>query len=189
MRIGIDISQVAHRGTGVGSYVKHLVNTLIGLDDGHEYVLLYCSLRRKLDPKTFQIPPGKKVTIKSIKAPPLLLDMLWNRLHVFPVERLIGDVDVFISSDWVQPPTKAKNVTILYDLIVYTYPEETHNTVSFNLKTLKFSPNIVASQKRRLYWVKKECDVVVCISESTLRDAVDILKIPKEKLRVVYPGI
>lgn len=109
--------------------------------------------------------------------PPCLLDLLWNRLHIFPIERFIGDIDVFISSDWTEPPAiKAKKATILYDLIVYKYPKET------DLK-------IIATQKRKLKWVKKECGIIFCISESTKNDAMEILGIEEKRLKVVYPGI
>lgn len=109
--------------------------------------------------------------------PPTFLDFLWNKLHIFPIEWLIGDVDVFISSDWTQPPTvRAKKATIVYDLIIYKYPEET-------------AKKIVAVHKRRLQWVKKECNMVFCISESAKQDAREILGIEEKRLHVLYPGI
>jgi hypothetical protein len=43
-------------------------------------------------------------------------------------------------------------------------------------------------QKRKLLWVKRESSIIFCISESTKEDAVEILKIEEEKLKVVYPG-
>jgi len=172
MRIGIDISQIAHEKTGVAIYVKNLVENLAKHDTKNTYILFYASLRK--DPPHLQLPSNFK--IHRYKIPPTLLDVIWNRLHILPIERLIGDIDIFISSDWTQPPTKAKSITILYDLIVYTYPDETDK-------------KIVATQKRRLAWVRKECDQVLCISESTKEDAQTILKIPEKKLTVVYPGI
>lgn len=98
-------------------------------------------------------------------------------MHVFPVEKLIGKIDLFISSDWVEPPTEsAKKATILYDLIVNKYPNETDQ-------------KIVITQTRRLGWVKSESDVILCISQSTANDAMKTLGIKKNKLKVIYPGI
>ena len=115
--------------------------------------------------------------MKRFKMPPSLLDLLWNRMHILPIESLIGDVDVFITSDWTEPPTKkAKKMTILYDLVVYKYPQET-------------AGKIVATQKRKLAWVTKETDMILCISEATKRDAIEILGIDEKRLKVVYPGI
>lgn len=191
MKIGIDISQTAYEGTGVGNYMTSLVSHLLSVDDQNEYILFFSSLRRDVQRAKFNLKEAKaKCEIKTFRLPPTVLDLLWNRLHILPIENLIGDVDVFISSDWTQPPTKkAKKITILYDLIVYKYPEETHNQMRFNLMKLLISPNIVASQKRRLHWVKKECDKIICISESTKKDATELLGIDESRLKVVYPTI
>lgn len=176
MKIGIDISQTAYQGTGVGNYVKNLTEQLIRIDDGNEYVLFYSSLRRKYPMSNVQYPISK-VKVKIFSIPPTVLDFLWNRLHIFPIEWFVGDVDVFISSDWTQPPVRnAKNVTILYDLIILKHPEET-------------AKEIIEVQKRKLAWVQKECDMVLCISEATKKDAMELLHIPENKLSVTYPGV
>lgn len=178
MRIGIDISQLAYENTGVANYLQELVENLIKLDKKNEYILFFSSLRKKMPifAKAL-VKDNENVKVKTSRYPSTLLDVFWNKLHIMPIEELIGDVDVFISSDWTQPPSKrAKKVTILYDLIVYRYPEETHT-------------KIVHTQRRRLNWVKKECDLILCISESTKQDAIDILGIPEEKLKIIYPGI
>jgi hypothetical protein len=147
------------------------------IDQKNEYILFYSSLRRALPKSIFSLLNNPNITVRQFKIPPTLLDIIWNRLHILPIEKLIGDVDIFISSDWTQPPTlKAKKVTIIYDLIVYKYPEETDK-------------KIVETQKRRLNWVKKECDKILCISEATRKDAKDILGIDEDKLKIAYPGI
>ena len=175
MKIGIDISQLAYERTGVANYLQGFVQGLISIDTQNEYVLFYSSLRRKL-----ALPAGFKnsnVSIKQFKFPPTFLDLVWNKLHILPIEKLIGEVDIFISSDWTEPPTqKAKKATILYDLIVYKYPQET-------------AQKIIETQKRKLSWTKKECDVILCISQSTKKDAMEILGIEENRLKVAYPGI
>ncbi len=178
MVIGIDISQLAYENTGVANYLAKLVGNLIRKNSADRYILFFSSLRRsfRFSILDFQSIP-KNVTIRQFKLPPTLLDLLWNRLHILPVENFIGDVDVFITSDWTEPPVKnAKKATILYDLIVYKYPQET-------------AGNIVETQKRKLKWVKKESNRVFCISESTKKDAMELLGIDKHKLEVVYPGL
>ena len=176
MKIGIDISQLAYANTGVANYLGSLVESLVTIDKDNEYILFYSSLRRPIKDVRFKIH-GSRVTLKTFKIPPTVLDLLWNKLHVLPIETLIGDVDVFISSDWTEPPTrKAKKATILYDLIVYKSPEET-------------AAKIIETQKRKLHWTKKECDVILCISESTKRDAVELLGIEEDRLKIAYPGL
>jgi len=189
MRIGIDISQLAYGSTGVANYLSNLVRELIK-NNKHEYVLFFSSLRRNL-PKELEseLTSLGHVSIKKFKLPPAALDLLWNSAHIVPIEVFIGRIDMFISSDWSEPPTKAKKATIIYDLIAYKYPEETHNETEFNLNRLNISSNIVAIQKRKLEWVKKESDVVFCISESSKSDAVEILGLDPKRVEVIYPGI
>lgn len=181
MKIGIDISQLAFQNTGVANYLGSLIKHLIEEDKNNHYVLFYSSLRKSLKSSpgaqisNFKLE-GENVEIKQFRIPPTILDLIWNRLHIFPIEYFTGDIDIFISSDWTQPPTrKAKKATILYDLVVYKYPNETDS-------------KIVSTHKRRLAWVKKECDAVFCISKATKKDAEEILGIDKEKLFIAYPG-
>jgi len=186
MKIGIDISQLAFEKTGVSNYLQNLVENLIKDDKKNDYILFYSSMRRKF-PLNIS---SDRVKIKSFKLPPTLLDILWNKLHIMPIENFIGDVDIFITSDWTEPPAKrAKKATILYDLLVYKHPEEMHPKTEFNPLNFIISPNIVASQKRKLEWVKKESDRIFCISKSTAKDAQEILGIKKERLFAIYPGI
>jgi hypothetical protein len=179
MKIGIDISQMAYTNTGVANFTKKLVENLLSVDKENEYILFFSSLRKTITQFKQQLLtqfPQAKVKIIEAKLPPTALDVLWNRLHILPIETFIGKVDIFIASDWTQPPVReAKNTTILYDLIIYKYPEE-------------MDKKIVQTHKRRLSWVKKECDIVFCISESTKQDAKDILGISENKLKVIYPG-
>lgn len=171
MRIGIDISQIAYEKTGVSDYLKNLIQTLIKLDRKNEYVLFFSSLRKGV-PK---LSLGSNTKIKKFRLPLTVLDFLWNKMHILRIERLIGKVDVFITSDWTEPPAKTKKSTIIYDLSVYKTPQE-------------MAKKIVDVQKRKLEWVKKESDIVFCISESTKKDALEILGIAENKLRVIYPG-
>ncbi|PJA00879.1 MAG: hypothetical protein COX78_00035 [Candidatus Levybacteria bacterium CG_4_10_14_0_2_um_filter_35_8] len=176
MKIGIDISQIAYEKTGVAIFLKNLVENLIKYDKKNNYVLFYSSLRKNIKNQILKIKSSPNVTIRQFKIPPAVLDILWNKLHIAPIEWFIGDIDVFITSDWTEPPTKkAKKATILYDLVVYKYPKET------DLK-------IVNTQKRKLKWVKKESSKIFCISNSTAEDAENILNIGKDRLSVIYPG-
>lgn len=183
MKIGIDVSQLAYENTGVAGYLRRLVEELLRIDGKNEYIFFFSSLRRSANWRTnFKFLnkskfPISKFQIKTFRLPPSLLDLLWNKLHIAPIEWFVGDVDVFITSDWTEPPTrKAKKATILYDLIVYKFPNDTDE-------------KIVETQKRKLKWVKKESDIIFCISEATKKDAMEILGIEETRLRVVRPGV
>ncbi len=175
MRIGVDISQLAFPSTGVANYLSSLLDSLLSSDSSNEYVFFFSSLRGKLGNYDFLSKPNS--TLKKYPFPPSLLNIFWNKLHVLPIENLIGNVDIFITSDWTEPPVKkAKKTTILYDLIVYKYPNETAKT-------------IIEVQKKKLEWVKKETERILCISESTKKDAMEILGIDSDKLVVINAGV
>lgn len=183
MKIGIDISQIVHEGTGVAAYTQNLVKNLLKLDKKNQYVLLGFSLRQRRRLRrlvsNYHATVCGNYWVRILPIPPILMEFLWNRWHVCPIEWFVGQVDVFLSSDWLQPPSKAKKVTTIHDLIVFKHPETFRR---------QGGHDIVANQKRRLGWVKKECDLIICDSRAAKKDAMEILKIGEERLRVIYPG-
>ena len=189
MKIGIDISQIAYEGTGVAQYVRLITEALMRTHPEHEYVLFGASLRKK---QVFfdyvkQIPGNPRLVVVTV--PPTILDWLWNRLHIVPIEWFIGAIDVFWSSDWTQPPlSKARGITTIHDLSIMRFPEESHNKAEVRFAGGTLAPNIVATQKRRLMRATGECQAFLCDSEATKKDAHTLLNIPFERLHVVYPG-
>jgi glycosyltransferase involved in cell wall biosynthesis len=135
---------------------------------GLELTFFYTSLR---------IPySGKLPGVKTVKIPPTLAEILFNRVHKVPIEKFIGTVDVFHSSDWLQPPTKAKKVTTFHDVIPLMYPDWSE-------------PKIVSVHKKRLAIVEKEIDRVIAVSNTTKKDLMAVSRIPEEKIIVIYEGI
>jgi hypothetical protein len=177
MRIGIDISQMVYEGTGVARYVRELVASLIKEDTQNEYVLFGASLRKRDVFTAFAVSlDAKNVRLVTFPFSPSMLDFLWNRLHIIPIESFIGPVDVFWSSDWTQPPLRsAKGITTIHDVSFLRFPDE-HASIIFEV------------HKRRLVRAKKECQIFLCDSDATKKDVMKYLQIAEEKLRVVYPG-
>ncbi len=190
MTIGIDISQIVYEGTGVAAYVRNIVFSLTVAYPEHSYVLFGASLRKRKAFEDFvSTLKAENIRLVAIPIPPTLLDILWNRLHIFPVEWFTGNLDVFWSSDWTQPPLiHAKGVTTIHDLSTVLYPEESHNRSGVNVVHGIIAPNIVATQERRLKRAKDACSAFFCDSEATQKDAHTILGIPLSALFVVYPG-
>lgn len=178
MKIAIDISQIVYEGTGVARYTRELVRHLVRIDTQNQYVLFAGTWRKKSTVEDYarEFHGMKHVHIKILPIPQIIGTFLWNSLHVIPVEQFIGSIDLLHSSDWIQPPTRAKRVTTLHDFVVLKFPETSHK-------------RIVSNQLKRLQWVKKECDAVIADSQATSNDAAQYLHIPKEKLFTAYPGI
>lgn len=165
MKIGFDISQIAHQG-GVATYTSNLTREL-SKNPKLGMVYFYSSLR-----KSYQ---GNLKNVKVYKLPPSLLEVIFNRWRVVSIENFIGPLDIFHSSDWTQPKTKAKKVTTYHDIVPLKYPEWS-------------DPKIVAVHKKRLALVEKEVDCVIAVSQSTKKDLLEISKIAEEKIVVIYEG-
>lgn len=170
MKIGIDISQIIY-GTGVSVYTKNLVKNLLEIDNENEYVLFGGSGRRKQDLEKFVSSLKGNYQQKIVFFPPSLADFIWNRLHVLSIEKFIGKVDIFHSSDWTQPPSKAIKVTTVHDLTPLRYP---------NLA----DPKIVSVHRAVLKWIIKEVDRIIVPSQATLEDLV-LLNVKRNKIRVI----
>jgi glycosyltransferase involved in cell wall biosynthesis len=170
MRIGIDISQVVY-GTGVSTYTRNLVSELLIIDKENKYVLFGGYLRRKSDLERFFDALEGNFEKRLYPIPPTLADFLWNRVHKVNIEKLIGKVDVYHSSNWSQPPTNAFNVTTVHDLVPLFYPEQSN-------------PKLVAVHKRRLERVKVSVNRVIVPSNATKHD-LRLAGISKEKIRVI----
>ncbi len=174
MKIGIDISQIIY-GTGVSSYTKSLVRALLALDGENQYCIFGGSLRRKGELEKVVQKLGEQSNVNSWLVPssPMIADFLWNRLHKIPIEVFTGRLDIFHSSDWSQPPSKAVKVTTIHDLVPLLFPESSH-------------PKIVAVHKRRLKWVSREVARIIAVSQATKKDIVTHLGIPSERISVIY---
>lgn len=176
MKIGIDITPVIYEGTGIGTYTRELVRHLLPLDSNVHYVLFASTLRsqKKLWEYLKTLSIYDNFTIKIFPFPPLITELVWNKLHGFPIENLTGNVNVFHAWDWQQPPArKAKLVTTIHDLTTLKFPHEHH-------------PKTIRVHQRRLEWVKKEASAIIADSEASKKDIIELLGIPESKIHRVY---
>ena len=166
IRVGMDISQIAHPG-GVANYTLNLSKHLLENKE-LDMIFFYSSLRKPYR--------GKLKKVKSFRLPPTLFEVLFNKVRNVSIERFIGAVDIFHSSDWAQPAAKAKKITTYHDLTPLKYPQWSH-------------PKIVAVNKARLKLVESEVDMVIAVSESTKKDLLEVSNIPENKIVVIYEGV
>lgn len=175
MKIAVDISQIVYEGSGVSRYTRNLIETLLSFDKKNQYIFFFSSLRQKLD-KTLEKEIIKQHSLKKYPLPPTFLDFLWNRLHVFPIDQLVGKTDLILTSDWTEPPSHTKKITVVHDLVFLKFPET-------------LPQKIIDVQKRRLHWVKKESALIITDSQSTKADLINLAHFPQEKIEVIYPAV
>lgn len=175
MIIGIDISSIPY-GTGVSTYTLNLVRNLLKIDKINTYKLFFSSLRQPLPPEIkILLKTHPNLKIYHYYFPPSLLEFLWNRLHIFPIEFFIGKCDIFHTWDWTQPPTIwAKTVTTVHDLVPFLYPETQH-------------PTTIAVFKRKFKQALPRCSAFICVSQSTKADVKKLFpQITENKLSVIF---
>lgn len=175
MKIAIDVSQVVY-GTGVSRYTENLVSNLLDIDTRNQYILFGGALRRMNDlRKYFQKVNGENVRKVSIPISPRMADFIWNRVHRLHIEKLIGKVDVFHSSDWAQAPSYGFRVTTVHDLAAFKFK--------------KITPKrIIDVHTQKLEWVQRECERVIVPSQTIFLDLLE-LGFDKEKIRVIPEAV
>jgi glycosyltransferase involved in cell wall biosynthesis len=100
----------------------------------------------------------------------------WSRAGRPPVERLTGRLDVYHASDWMHPRQRGGiRATTIHDLVPLHFPDLVHaRTRELHAET---------------YRRAAACDIVFANSEFTAGDVATELGIPRERIRVAYPGI
>ncbi|MFH1900467.1 MAG: glycosyltransferase family 1 protein [Patescibacteria group bacterium] len=180
MIIGIDVSMLVYRGSGVANYTYNLVKNLLISDKNNEYRLFYSSLRR---PKNFYYLDEFKrlgARVYSYPFPPRVLELWWSRWHIIPVEWFIGKVDWYFSSDFLRPPLMkgTKGITTIHDLTWKVFPQ---------FHTQK----IVKAHHRKIDLTIKYGDLIITDSQNTKKDLLKYYPetAKKNKIEVIYPGV
>lgn len=174
MIICIDITSVPY-GTGVSNYTLNLVRNLVRLDKSNQYKLFFSSLRLRIPSEITELKKYRNVKIYHYRLPISLLEFLWNRLHIIPIELFVGKCDIFHTSDWTQPPTIwAKTITTIHDLAPFLFPQWQH-------------PLIIETHNRKLKLATQKCRKFICVSQNTKTDLIKLFpQINSDKISVIY---
>jgi glycosyltransferase involved in cell wall biosynthesis len=85
-------------------------------------------------------------------------------------------VDVFHTCKLLYPPKRAKLTATIHDMTCWLLPE-THSAIN------------VAADHNFAERILKRADALIAVSEATRQDAMRILKLPEDKIRVIHHGI
>ena len=176
MQIAVDISQVGYEGTGVARFTHGLIEAICSYDQSHYWTFLYSSMRQPLPETVRNVIMKRNFSLITYPIPPRALSILWNDLHTIRAEALIGSQDWFISSDWTQPPSRAKKATVVHDLIFKVHPETVGGLIQ-------------STQEKRLKHVARECSLIFTDSMTTKMDLKQYYSIDDDAVVVNYPGI
>jgi glycosyltransferase involved in cell wall biosynthesis len=170
MRLTIDAVPLLVRSAGVKNYFYHWVRHLKQQAQGIDLKLFpFLPVPSRLDHE------GSVTNRLSTFARLVFLYGL-NHTPINVSGELLPRCDVFHTCKLLNPPPRAKLTATIHDLTCWVLPE-TH------------FPKNVAADKRFSERILRRADGIIAVSESTRQDAIRILKLAPEKIRVIHHGI
>ncbi len=174
MRIGIDARSVLKQRTGVGNYTYNLIQHLSQQDRENQYVLFYS---HHLNIKS-AIPEIKNPNFESkfIRFPNKLLNLMWGTVKLPKIDWLVGEVDLYHSPNYtLNILGRGKSLMTIHDLSFLAYRQ-------FSLASGRWH----YAFKIKNY--AKKTDAIITDSQSTKSEVLKYLKVPEEKIHVIYLG-
>lgn len=174
MRIGIDARLIAE--TGVGRYIRNLIEELEILDSSTEYVVFL----RKKNFNTFKLPNTRW---KKVEA-----DVRWHTIaEQITMPRLFAQAKLdVVHIPYHNPPIfySGPMIVTIHDLIILHFNTGNATTLPWPLYQLK----------RLGYWLElwiglRRAKKIIAVSETTKQEIIDHFHIQEEKIRVTYEGV
>ncbi len=175
MRIAVDAIPLLVRSAGVKNYLYHWIVHLRRLL-GEDYVALFPFLDRldHLDHEgSIADRPG------TLARQGLLFALnLWPDNSSLPgtLVDLMSTADIFHATKLLHPPHRPRLTATLHDMTCWLLPQF-HQAAN------------VAAEKRFAATIWKRADGLMAVSESTRRDAIQVLGLDPARIRVIYPGV
>jgi glycosyltransferase involved in cell wall biosynthesis len=181
MKIGIDCRTILNPGfgekAGIGHYTYYLVNSLLDLDKRNDYVLFFDEL---LDREAAERLVGGRKNVKMVFFPfrkyrHLNLDDYSKYLINAFFEKEQLHVLHLPSPHLYTGRVAKKMVVTLHDLAVFRHPE--------------WFPKTEAASQILIKEAVKNADKIISVSGFTKEEAIKILKVPADKIRIVPNGV
>jgi glycosyltransferase involved in cell wall biosynthesis len=177
MRIVIDMTPLSLEQTGIPNYLSGMVRGLVETGGDHSIVAFAPTGprgSRRVAAALADLPIEKRI----LSFPGAYYwRALWSRFGKIPVERFVGDLDVFHFSDWMYPPQRnGIRATTVHDLVPLRHRELVH-------------PRTYRMHIAKLRNAVRTCDVIFANSNFTATDLNDQLGFPRDRIHVAYPGI
>lgn len=173
MRIGIDCRDIINRRgemTGIGQYIFYLVKNILHADKKGEYVLFFSG---SIPPLDFDFLAGEG-KVKIIEIPKFIFPFFYSHMYVPYFIKKNCDLCVF-PANIIPLGYWGKAIVIVHDLAIYKHPEWFLGK-QFLAKNILVPTSVQKAQK------------IICVSENTKKDLIELFKIKPEKITVVYPG-
>lgn len=176
LNIGFDAKRAFYNSSGLGNYSRNLITALINNFPQHQYHLFSPGFSKS----DFHDFVSKQANVKLIEPPsyfPSLINAPWrtfiipNKLKKLSIQLYHG-LSAELPEEFCNKKKTAKVVTI-HDLIFIRYPKLYSKTDSsfYSIKTRKAC---------------KSANGILAVSNQTSNDLQEFLKVPGEKITVIY---
>ena len=187
MKIGIDARLI--KETGVGRYTSNLIENLLEIDKNNEYVLFVRSKDRDEVKKWSMLAPrslGEAVENDQWKI--VNTDIPWHSIkeQVQFTEILNRENLDLVHFPYFSVPVLYNRpfIITIHDLILHHYPTGKASTLPFPFYVLK-----IIGYKYIIKKASQKAKKVITVSKSTKEEIVDHLKIPQDKIKIIYEGV
>jgi len=168
----IDATSLLLASAGAKTYMYHWVKSLLGAPT-QDSILLFPLLGE------FSALDHRRSSTDWLRTMMSTGVVRFSNIKGNPVLELVGaSADVFHASQHLRnPPSRKTRLTAtIYDMTCWIMPEV-------------HTPSNVAATRRYGERVLQRSTACIAISEQSKMDAVEILKLPAEKIDVIYPGV
>lgn len=177
MRIGYDAKRLFNNFTGLGNYSRFIVGGIKEFFPEEQLILFTPTIKDNPETKFFRRAEAFTTVLPSSFLSTLKLGSYW-RSFLLKDEARQAKLDVFHGLSHELPSgisSVTKTVVTVHDLIFLRYPQ-----------FYKALDRWIYTKK--LTYACKEADCIIAISEQTKNDLIEFLKVPAEKIVVVYQG-
>jgi glycosyltransferase involved in cell wall biosynthesis len=178
MRIVVDVSPLSHEPTGIGNYIRGSLAGMVEAAAGEHEIVAFA-------PTSIKGPERIRAALAGVTVPMRLWPMpashavrtAWSVFGHPAAERLLGDFEALLYTDWMTPPQRAGlRATTIHDLNPHHHPEWC-------------TARTIAMHQRKDADAAYRCDVVFANSRYTADDAVETLHLEPSRLVVAHPGV
>ena len=176
MTILIDVRLLSRgRLSGIEEYTRQIISHLLKRDTENHYKLFYNGVKKIPLPQEWL---RKNASVVDWKIPNKIFDFSSRFLNVPKLDKLTG-ANVIFSPHFniLSSSPKAKKVITFHDLSFIHHPD-------FFLTKQKIWHWLQNYRKKA-----EKADKIIVNSNFTKADLMDTLKIPEEKISVIYPGV
>lgn len=181
MNIAIDVRPICSQLSGIGRYTSELVTAIHAEKSEHTFFLYGCRGTRQFTPITNNMDEARLKEVFGLTSGfrvPFPFRKI-NRVtsEFVAKQRRKPRIDAFLWTDYLgEFSPDYKSLITIHDMSHHYYPQHVFPGHEVDLQ-----------ESLQIHAIR--ADLILCMSENTKRDVVNILQVPEEKVWVTYNGV